>query len=126
MSLLSRRTVLRHLATGLGVGAFGLAACARRDLTPLDAALLRLAAEREAAAAVGQVYVADHPDEPRAALLQHLAVDLDWRDGLTDPELAQRLLRRIETDFRDAQTSRLDSWILSQTEARWAALVALA
>jgi hypothetical protein len=32
---------------------------------------------------------------------------------------------RIETDFRDARTVRVESWILSQTETRWAAVVAL-
>jgi hypothetical protein len=126
MTLLSRRAVLRHLAAGLGIGALGLAGCARRDLGPLAEALVRLSGEHDAAAAVGGAYVAAFANESRDALLHRLAVELDWGDGLTDAELAERLLARIETDFRDAKTVRVDAWVLSQTEARWAAVVALA
>jgi hypothetical protein len=122
---MTRRRLLGHLGTGLGLGAFALAGCARRDLTPLGEALARLTGEREAAVAIGGAYAAAHDEDSHRDLLERLAVDLDWREGQTDAELAASLRLRIETDFRDARTVRVESWILSQTETRWAAVVAL-
>ncbi len=127
MNTLSRRTVLRHMATGLGLGFgfVGLTGCGPSEWTELIASMARLASEPEAATAIGRVFLDEHPREKRDHIAARLALDLDWSAGMTDDDLAARLLEQIERDFRDAKTVQVNGWVLSQTEARWAALVAV-
>lgn len=126
MKTINRRTVLRHLATGLGVSALGLPACRRSDFAELIDALAALATDREAAGAIGRAFLDEYPDEERDRMARRLALELDWRSAMPAADLASALLLRIERDFRDAKTVRVNAWVLSQTEARWAALITLA
>lgn len=126
MPTLTRRSVLRHLATGAGLGALGLTGCLRRDLGPLLEAIVRVTPDRAAATALGEAYLAERPRETLDSILRRLAIELDWTEASADEAVVERFIDRIERDFRDAETVRVDAWVLSQTEARWAAAVALA
>ena len=121
----SRRTVLGQMALLLGVGAVGLGGCGSSDHEPLIAELIELSPNREAAGAIGRAFL-DTKKMRRNRLASRLALELDWTPELDRTILTTRLLERIENDFRDGRTLRVDSWILSQTEVWWAALVALA
>lgn len=122
---LSRRTVLRHLATGVGAGALGLAACTRVDTAKLSAELVALVSDRAATEAIGQAYLEQAKDSTRDMLARRLAGELGWRSDMTSEDLADRLIARIQRDFAEGRTVKVNSWVLSQTEARWAALAAL-
>ncbi len=127
---LSRRQLLTHFATGIGV--LAVSGCRGRDLTPLIDALVDLAITRDSLSAIGEAYLSDREGLPEQgassieALAERLAIDLDWSVDQTRHELSDRLVRRIRSDFRDSKTVRVRGWLLSETEARWAALVALA
>lgn len=121
----SRRTVLGQLAVLAGVGAVGLTGCSSTDYSSLITDLVALSPEREAAVAIGREFL-DEKSSRKNRLAARLALELDWSPDLDRETLATRLLERIERDFRDGKTLRVDSWILSQTEVWWAALGALA
>ena len=121
---LSRRTVLSQLAVLVGVGTVGLGGCRPADHEPLIAALVELSPDREATLAIGRAFLDESPME-RDRLAARLALELDWRPNLDRATLTTRLLERIKHDFRDGRTLSVDSWLLSQTEVWWAALVAL-
>lgn len=130
MKLLSRRTLLLHLATGVGVGATGLAifslsGCSRVATARLSAELVALTTDRPAVNAIGNAYLEKEPRATLEMLAQRLAAELAWRETMTRDELADHLLARIQRDFEEGRTLRVKAWVLSQTEVRWAALVAL-
>lgn len=130
MKPLNRRELLRYLATGLGVGAtgfglFSLGGCSRIDTARLSAELVALVTDRPAVSAIGNAYLEKEPRATLEMLAQRLAAELDWREAMAPDELAAHLLARIERDFEEGRTLRVKSWVLSQTEVRWAALVAL-
>ena len=103
---LSRRTVLRHLATGVGVGALGLAACTRVDTARLSAELVALVSDRAAAEAIGRVYLEQATGSTRDTLAHRLASELGWRSDMTSEDLADRLIARIQRDFAEGRTVR--------------------
>lgn len=122
---ISRRTLLGRLALLLGMGAVGLGGCRNSDHEPLIAELIDLSPDREAAVAIGRAFL-DKSKMRRNRLAARLALDLDWNPELDRTTLTTRLLERIQSDFRDGRTLRVEDWVLSQTEVWWAALVALA
>lgn len=119
----TRRRVLQHLAAGVGLGLLPTA-CRRPDLSLMAAALIDIASDRATLATIGRAFLEEQP-ESLESILGRLAADLPWSGPLSAEELTARLARRIEHDFRHGATYRVDAWILSQTEARWSALVAL-
>jgi len=121
----SRRTVLSQLVVLAGVGAVGLGGCRSGDHTALVAALVELCPDRKAATAIGETFL-EETSTNRERLASRLALELDWHPALDRATLTTRLLERIQHDFRDGRTLRVDAWILAQTEVWWAALVALA
>lgn len=121
----SRRTMLRGLALAAGVGAFGLGGCRSADHAALEERLVALSSDREAARAIGRAFL-DETSSSRRRLVARLAEELDWTVELDDAVLSERLLERIERDFRDGKTVQVQAWVLAQTEAWWAAVVALA
>ena len=84
----------------------------------------------EAAAEVGRAYLKVKPEEAdRDLLLERMAdEDLDrWEDlARRNPEALREAVRaRHRSDFAENRVVRLHGWILSQTEVRLCALLAL-
>ena len=125
-AILSRRSTLRFLAAGVGAGSLGLLGCRRSDPAMLVAPLRELARHPESLAAIGETFLEEYPRENLETITEWLAAKLDWHEGMPDDELARRLAELVRSDFRDSKTRRVSHWILSETEVRWAAVVALA
>ena len=124
----SRRSMLGRMALLVGAGATGLtglSGCATTDHSQLVDQLVQLSPDRESAAAIGQAFL-EQTSTNTSRLAARLAEELDWQPDLDTATLATRLLERIERDFRDGRTVQVQSWVLAQTEAWWAAVVALA
>jgi len=80
-----------------------------------------IARSMSGAASAGRAWRAAHPgSDPRTALLQ--ALDIDAGDRIDGPTLVERLAERTERDFADDALFEHDGWLLSETEARLAAL----
>lgn len=92
--------------------------------------LLEPIRSRDSAAVIGQAYLRQIPEAVDAA---GLYADILQSLGLTDyavasmslREIHRRLRDRVRADFAAGLTVKLDGWILSRTEARVSALVAL-
>ncbi len=84
----------------------------------------------ESAAMIGQAYLDRVPGEadPRF-LVDSICSGLgkNWRKGLKllPEELRMSIRQRVRMDFGDGRTVMVRGWILSETEARLCALVAL-
>lgn len=94
--------------------------------------LLRMAGEPQATRALGRAYLAAHPDEQngarlRTALLDALAATLGDRQPatLTPGEALAALRRLVRRDYLEAQVVLVDGWLLSRSEARLYALMAI-
>jgi len=131
---ISRRVVIGGIVgtAAIAAGGIGVAALVERDSgSSADGGTARTrsgdspvgAREREAIARVGERYLEVEPadaDEARlATALRDAGVDpehLDRPDGLRDAARA---------DFRRDAVVLVDGWVISRSEARYAALVAL-
>ena len=79
----------------------------------------------ESAAIVGSAYLRLFPQEAYVALLTR---ELLGGSADIDPDarsFARNLRRSICSDFRGERVVRIDGWVLSRTEARLCALIAL-
>jgi hypothetical protein len=126
MSLrLTRRGFLTGLATGIVGAALGLRLYWTHGRTPVEAArLARLLPHADSAARLGQRYLEDAPQEADAMRLVAL-IGIAPAAGKSDAALREHLETRIRQDFIDGATVTVDGWLLSRTEARLCALVAL-
>jgi hypothetical protein len=124
---LTRRRLLIGAAGLLGALAAGpsvLVPLIERLAAADAAALLRgLIRHREGAIQLGRSYLSAHPSEAsRAALVRQLA-------GPIAPASSERAARgvgtRIREDYAIGHTVVVEGWVLSRTEARLYALVAL-
>lgn len=86
-----------------------------------------------AAARIGRLYLARYPGEQdRDRLIAELEADLAQRpgvsepDGISDARLLERLFARVRAEYAHAGVVDLEGWVLSRSEARLYALVALA
>ncbi len=96
------------------------------DPRPLATALRGRLHRPEAAVILGRRLAAEHPREGAAReLAARLTADLAWLPELAAPELDRRLGEAIRADFCDGRTLSVAGWVLSATEGRVAALVAL-
>jgi hypothetical protein len=85
--------------------------------------------DRSAAAAIGDAYLAQHPDDRDAPrLLRRLFGDdlAQATAGIGREDLHVRLRRQLRQDFAEGRTVLVDGWLLAETEARLCALAALA
>ncbi len=129
--MLDRRDVLR-LAGGAGLTAacVSLLACGDSSetnpvvLTEVDHDADEPLTTAEAIAVIGRRYLASDTDAVDASTLRSLVGLGD--DATPDVvELAARFGGAVRDDFVAGRTLRLDGWVLSLTEARLAAIVAL-
>ena len=82
---------------------------------------------RKGAAAVGRAYLAIREEEGEIAVLRRL-LELPAEDPSSPSERKQLLTRlraRQRDDFREDRVVTVEGWLLSETEARLCALVAL-
>jgi hypothetical protein len=101
----------RHLLAG-GLSS-ALLLLSRAGLGAPENSLLALFPDPAAARAIGKAFLRDYPGEADAA---HLAARLPRR---------HRLHMAISADFAAGKTVMVEGWVLSRTEARLCALVAL-
>ena len=91
-----------------------------------------LITDRQSAIAVGQAYLAQHPEEADLdRLVGALFADKPLAQPRGSDETEEEAIRkwvavRIEDDFRRARIAAVGGWVLAQTEARLCALVSLA
>jgi hypothetical protein len=117
----TRRTVLRLLGTaGLfllsPLSAHASPRLANSTHPLLPDALLDTVDENNMAARLGTYYLQSHPDEATSAFLANCMTGLNSR---------KQLSRRIQQEFCNGELTTVDGWLLSRTEARLYALVAL-
>lgn len=131
----------REFISGLiGMGGLGVLVGTRQGLALADspvrppmeqADLTHLLTHVESARVVGAEYLKSNPEEAdcrelRGLLLESLKLkesemcDWDWSD------IQERLRAQVRADFQNSRTVRLNGWVLSETEGRLSALVALA
>lgn len=77
--------------------------------------------------AVGAAYLSSRPDTPRLEdLVTTLTEDLEWSaEAQTRGDLTSSLAHRIRDDFEAGRTTLVEGWLLAESEARMAAVVAL-
>jgi hypothetical protein len=123
---LDRRELLVALLGGAALPA-AIAACATGpDPRPLASALRGRLRRPEAVRSIGRRLAAENPAEDRArALAARLTEALAWSPEVPGEELDRRLAEAIRADFREGRTLTVAGWILSATEGRVAALLAL-
>jgi hypothetical protein len=77
--------------------------------------------------AVGEAYLRERPGERGAAVLTRLLRRRPpWRDAVDSPDVLGVLGAESRADFRAGRTAHVQGWVLSETEARAAALAARA
>lgn len=92
--------------------------------------LTQLIRQQESARVIGRAYLEAVPAEGNAlrlsdTLMESLNLNPENAAVLAPEQLHQRLRERVREDFRDGRTVKLQGWILSRTEARLMALIAL-
>jgi hypothetical protein len=93
----------------------------------LGGALENLLPDTDSAVAVGRAYLRHHPGERDQKRVQYLLSGAlgGHLDTLDPGVLRARVRDRVRQDFAESRTAIVDGWILSITEARLCALVAL-
>jgi hypothetical protein len=98
-----------------------------------SARLTALIRHRDSAARIGRAYLRTAPADRDAerlldAIVATVATGTDGDDPLAadDVMLADMLARQIASDFASRDVALVEGWVLSRTEARLCALVALA
>lgn len=124
----SRRQFAKSI---LGWGALASASAGgfSDERIPLEKALQDIFRKKDSALAIGREYLANAAhEEDAAAILDSLAIALSvGPQHLISLETARALLRnRISEDFRSGNTVSVKGWVLSLTEARACAFLALA
>lgn len=132
---ISRREILGVLWTGMVAGvmiAFGPVLAGQPRLATTDtraSRLLTVFRRRKSAMIVGRKYLERHPRETDPDLLVKLIAGDPLRPLPTDEDdrraLARWLQLRFREDFIQGLTVRVEGWLLSQTEARLCAMVAM-
>jgi hypothetical protein len=132
---MTRRIFLRTLAylSALGFTRPSSALAKLGMPSNLDALVLSLDGfftQKDSVAIIGNEYLKVRPHEADARLLVDLIFSCQPEQTVNPVEARQEELRdlttqQIRTDFEDGRIVRVRGWILSETEARLCALVAL-
>jgi hypothetical protein len=94
----------------------------------IAARLAALISAHNSGRAIGLAYIAKVPEEAgRELVLHHLTrtLQLAANPSPAENELRSRLTSAVSQDFATGQTVTLDGWVLSRTEARLGALIAM-
>ena len=127
--LLTGLSALAALPASQAIAWRGLPAAGTDRLAARAAGLIT---DRQSAIAVGQAYLAQHPEEADLdRLVGALFADKPSAQPRGSDETEEEAIRkwvavRIEDDFRRARIAAVGGWVLAQTEARLCALVSLA
>jgi hypothetical protein len=122
-----RRQFLAYL-TVLGGGAGALLVLVHRDRRKRSVALQleTLLGNEDGVAEIGRAYLRLEPTENEIQLLSdRIFSEIRW-DLLQSGGVREVIARRVREDFRQGRVVRLQGWVVSRTEARLCALVALA
>ena len=95
-----------------------------------DASPVQLLQNRESARVVGRAYLAGVSRVPEVAELEQsilgsAGIGATEMESMDHEKLHERLRARVRLDFEEHRTVKVNGWMLSITEARLAALVAL-
>ena len=129
-SVFSRRRVLAAIAAmGACLPAVGRARGLVAAPDPAIERLVGLFKHRDSARAIGSAYLATRPEEANPYNLLELITRADQEPLVVHRtsamELRDWLRRRQADDFATGRIVKLDGWLLSATEVRLCALVAL-
>ncbi|MGD8843456.1 MAG: hypothetical protein PVJ83_08280 [Gammaproteobacteria bacterium] len=131
---ISRRAFLQSVVVGLAAGASLLAGCTPPDGGEEEpqtwaAWLLAGGDNRDAVVRFGQAYLQAYPDErDRSALSRHVDAALAAQlpgGGQAEGGSGEALATAVHDDYATGEIVMVSGWILSRTEARAYALVAL-
>jgi hypothetical protein len=94
-----------------------------------DVLLAQVLQNRESARVVGRAYLAGISPKPGAAeleqaILSSVGIEVPEMQSMDHEKLHERLRTRVQHDFHEHRTVKVNGWVLSVTEARLAALVA--
>lgn len=123
---MNRRRFIVMTAGGaalVGAGAAGglWLFCADGTVVAAGAQLDDIARSMNGAASTGRAWAGQHPDaDPRAELLSSLGLAAGGR--IEAERLGERIAARVEADFTEDKLFEHEGWLLSDTEARLAAL----
>ena len=116
---MNRRLSRRAFLIAIGGAGVGAATAWRLFEDESDGVLSNVFDHSEAARAVGEAYLAAHPDEADEQVLRRLL-------GLTPGEVGdadlQRLRAAVHVDYERSELVAVEGWYLSRTEARLCAL----
>jgi NAD(P)-dependent dehydrogenase (short-subunit alcohol dehydrogenase family) len=115
---MSRRLSRRAFLIAVGGAGVGVAAV-RRLLEAERDSVLPDAFDDAAARAVGEAYLAAHPDEADEQLLRRL---LGLEPGDVRPNDVRRLRAAVHRDYQGSDFVLVEGWYLARTEARLCAL----
>ncbi len=131
-----RRRFLRALLLGLLAGR-ALAGCDSSSRSQSDSGqppqwLVNITGERDAVLRIGNDYLEAYPGERSLEVVmsgieQALAAQLEGRaiDAADVPQVVAALQRAVRRDYRRGDAVSVQGWVLSRTEARLYAAVAL-
>lgn len=94
-----------------------------------DVLLAQVLQDHESAKVVGRAYLAGIAPKPGAAeleqaILSSAGIEAAEMQSIDPEKLHERLRTRVQLDFQEHRTVKVNGWVLSVTEARLAALVA--
>ncbi len=127
----SRRHFIISVLSGLTAAAALQGCGSPYDSKQIASHLLQAIGDPSAAKRFGASYLRDHPNEAGIELLvKRIDAGLIAEHGqgmnIADPQLlAEYLDQQVKSEYRRCDAVRVDGWILSHTEARLYAIMAL-
>jgi hypothetical protein len=133
MKSVTRRTLLKyigHIGLTLAFSKLAFAWYAQGYSHSLDNGLRNIFHNKKSAKIIGRRYLAMVPEEANLKRLRALIYRTSGYENFLlyynkDNKLRDFLAAKQQDDFRNDHTVILDGWLLSETEARLCALVAL-
>jgi len=121
----TRRELLAWAAGGIALSGFALTGCRSEETIELADVLRPLVDSPDSFLEIGQLVLEENPTMDLDSLTAELKAAVEWSEAMSEQELGMRLADRVRGDYREGRTLPVGNWILSETEARWAALQVL-